>query len=633
MRILLVALAFILLFSTVIHAEENVNVAAQSNGGTAFCFPVGISCSSANDGAEETYWNAATLDAFQEINITFTKTNSIANFTFNFFNDVATTVVYNVSCLIGSNMVRVGNLTTLGYDVFTLFYINNTENCLTNKVSLRVYTVNGDLPTMRMKEFEAFNKSIVIDNSTIAGENVNVAAQSKGGVAKCTRQAVLFPCENMNDEDDGTQYRSNDAEDFFDQNITLSKTHTIGNFSINIWNTYNYGFTTYNVSCYDSINDKWVQKHNLTTSNTDDFSVHYLNNTESCTTNKIRIMSYTLTAPDTRIIEFQAFNKSLISADNIPPAIAGELNKTINVEFDEVINVSFKASDETGLDSGIIAINDTGFFRFFNFSLNGVVNATFSQAIKISCGVNCAINLIGIVNDTSNNIIQESILIIVADITPPLINVSYPLDNSVINKTRNNLTINASCFDYNVKSFYITGYNSSDKNNVMFNRSINTSFGYYLNLSFIVDLTNISVGNYSIEYNCKDIDSVANLTNKIEVIMRQESDVTGGIISGTVFNDNNKNRKRDLGETGISNWTIFIDANKNFLPDNNEQRVKTNSLGEYFFENLQNGTYIIRQVLKKGYFPTSPLGYTYKLKINTTSVETNKDFGNKRIIK
>lgn len=154
---ILIFFALFLLIAPLIYADENVNVAGQSNGGVATCWGSHASCSYANDENPDTFWDTQTQDANQEINITFAHVNSIMNFTFNFFEDASTTVVYNVSCFIGGEFTTFDTITTVGSNDWRVFYVNNTDGCLTDKVRLGVYTVTGDAPNMRMKEFEAYN--------------------------------------------------------------------------------------------------------------------------------------------------------------------------------------------------------------------------------------------------------------------------------------------------------------------------------------------------------------------------------------------------------------------------------------------------------------------------------------------
>ena len=78
----------------------------------------------------------------------------------------------------------------------------------------------------------------------------------------------------------------------------------------------------------------------------------------------------------------------------------------------------FNATDDIGLDTGQIIINDTGFKRYFNFTLSGTTDQ-FSQNFTVSCGEFCVINITGRVNDTSGNFAQNETIITVTRVFNP----------------------------------------------------------------------------------------------------------------------------------------------------------------------------------------------------------------------
>jgi len=129
-----------------------------------------------------------------------------------------------------------------------------------------------------------------------------------------------------------------------------------------------------------------------------------------------------------------------IVIDNIFPIVNASLNKSLsNILQNDIINASFNATDETGLSTGQVIINDTGFKRYFNFTLSGT-RAEFSQNFTVACASGCVVNVTGLVNDTSNNLKQNETVFKVyssPDITPPIVNTTFnniaPLFNDVIN--------------------------------------------------------------------------------------------------------------------------------------------------------------------------------------------------------
>lgn len=81
-----------------------------------------------------------------------------------------------------------------------------------------------------------------------------------------------------------------------------------------------------------------------------------------------------------------------------------------------------------------------------------------------------------------------------------------------------------------------------------------------------------------------------------------------GTISGTVFNDTNKNEVRDGGEGGLAGFTINLYNSANFNGGKYDPVFKTattDANGNYSFTGLTNGTYSVEQLLKNGWKQTS----------------------------
>ncbi len=101
-----------------------------------------------------------------------------------------------------------------------------------------------------------------------------------------------------------------------------------------------------------------------------------------------------------------------------------------------------------------------------------------------------------------------------------------------------------------------------------------------------------------------------------------------GSISGTVFNDGNKNGTFDAGDTALSARKVFIDANNNGKLDSGEVTATTNASGVYTFSGLAAGTYIIRRAdTPAGYTITEPVGGAYTVTLAAGQVVTGKDIG------
>ncbi|MBW2976438.1 hypothetical protein KY347_03255, partial [Candidatus Woesearchaeota archaeon] len=129
------------------------------------------------------------------------------------------------------------------------------------------------------------------------------------------------------------------------------------------------------------------------------------------------VINFTIRANDTS--NNWRMNDTIITVfDNTKPIINGTLNKSINSIYQyDVINATFNATDEVELSDGTVIINDTGFKRLFNFSLEGKAQAEFSQNFTVNCSAGCVINVTGRVNDTSGNLNQNETIFTVAEET------------------------------------------------------------------------------------------------------------------------------------------------------------------------------------------------------------------------
>jgi hypothetical protein len=97
-----------------------------------------------------------------------------------------------------------------------------------------------------------------------------------------------------------------------------------------------------------------------------------------------------------------------------------------------------------------------------------------------------------------------------------------------------------------------------------------------------------------------------------------------GSVSGIIFNDLNANGVRDPGEPGVKlGWHIHI-----YGPVNRWK--STNDAGEYYFDNLPEGTYTVSESVKSGWMqsmPSPPGVYSIQIS-NATPRWENINFGN-----
>jgi hypothetical protein len=111
--------------------------------------------------------------------------------------------------------------------------------------------------------------------------------------------------------------------------------------------------------------------------------------------------------------------------------------------------------------------------------------------------------------------------------------------------------------------------------------------------------------------------------------------VLNGSISGTVWNDLNRNGSRDFNsltgaiiDTGIANWSVYLDLNRNGVWDTTEPKTLTDVNGDYLFSDLQIGDYKVKEVVPTGW-EIAPLfndGYTVTVFSGSNSVA--HDFAN-----
>jgi protocatechuate 3,4-dioxygenase beta subunit len=96
-------------------------------------------------------------------------------------------------------------------------------------------------------------------------------------------------------------------------------------------------------------------------------------------------------------------------------------------------------------------------------------------------------------------------------------------------------------------------------------------------------------------------------------------------VFGTVFIDQNANATLDTYEFHLGGWTVYLDANNNGKLDAGEKSVVTSGTGNYSFDGLAPGTYVVRIVPQAGYVQTTP-GF-YKLTLTSGQVVGNENFG------
>jgi beta-glucanase (GH16 family) len=99
------------------------------------------------------------------------------------------------------------------------------------------------------------------------------------------------------------------------------------------------------------------------------------------------------------------------------------------------------------------------------------------------------------------------------------------------------------------------------------------------------------------------------------------------VITGTVFNDANRNGRRDTGENGRANVVVFIDRNMNGRPDNGEPTRTSGSDGSYRFDQVALGNAPVSVVIPTNFAQSAPSGGTYWVWAVAGQTYAERNFG------
>ncbi len=102
-------------------------------------------------------------------------------------------------------------------------------------------------------------------------------------------------------------------------------------------------------------------------------------------------------------------------------------------------------------------------------------------------------------------------------------------------------------------------------------------------------------------------------------------------IRGAKFNDLDGNGVRASEEPGLANWAIYLDQNGNGRRDFGESVRLTDVNGNYSFDNLLPGDYLVAEEAQRGFSQTAPLGGTYAVSVANGQIVAGLDFGNKQV--
>jgi hypothetical protein len=103
---------------------------------------------------------------------------------------------------------------------------------------------------------------------------------------------------------------------------------------------------------------------------------------------------------------------------------------------------------------------------------------------------------------------------------------------------------------------------------------------------------------------------------------------TSAIVRGNVFRDSDGDGGRDVIEPGVSRVRVFIDKNNDGKWDSKREKSRfSDSNGNYRFEGLGAGTYVLRIVVPSGMRVTAPARGLHSFKLTAGQSLSNRNFG------
>jgi hypothetical protein len=99
------------------------------------------------------------------------------------------------------------------------------------------------------------------------------------------------------------------------------------------------------------------------------------------------------------------------------------------------------------------------------------------------------------------------------------------------------------------------------------------------------------------------------------------------MITGAVFSDRNGNGVRDKGEGVLVGWRVYADLNGDGIWEKGEPSAITNARGVYKLK-LAAGDYVIREVHKGYFFPSTPATGELDLTLDSGQTLASQDFAN-----
>lgn len=140
--------------------------------------------------------------------------------------------------------------------------------------------------------------------------------------------------------------------------------------------------------------------------------------------------------------------------------------------------------------------------------------------------------------------------------------------------------------------------------------------GKDVNTNFLKQIADMTGGKYYFSPTTNDLQGIYQEITQV---------ITRGSINGFVFNDANNNKIYDQNENKLPDWTINLFSSLSPTP----QSFTSDKTGTYNIENLCDGTYTLKEILKAGWTQTIPTNPNeYLVNITNGSAVTGKNFGN-----
>ena len=139
-----------------------------------------------------------------------------------------------------------------------------------------------------------------------------------------------------------------------------------------------------------------------------------------------------------------------------------------------------------------------------------------------------------------------------------------------------------------------------------------------------VNLSAFGVGEIDEEFlaNLRVIDSEAQIFTSTDEILN---------VFGDLDSDNNggeDDESQSQLEPIVPGVNIYLDLNENGVFDEGEPLQETDENGEYVFEGLRPGTYIVREIVPDGFTQTAPTDGQYIVTLGDNETAEELDFGN-----